>query len=768
MPTIHIDGKKIEFDGKGESILDLAREAGIYLPTLCDHDELESYGGCRMCIVEVEGMRGYPPACTTAAKDGMEVKTSTDALLKLKRNILQLLLMEHPSACIICEETERCTEYRPQPYKSGSITGCTTCPNRYICDLRSVVENLGIIELDYEPQYKEAPVERDDPFFDRDYNLCILCARCIRVCDDVRGTSAITFTNRGHETRVDTAFGGSHIDSGCWFCGACIDVCPTGSLFPRLTKWTGAPDSIEETTCTLCGFGCQVEFDLKWERIMSSRPGKHENPPNHHHMCVLGRFCIPSLVNAPDRVKIPYLKRDDNFIPISWESAIDEVARILSESNPERIGFLGSPNLSTESAYVLTKLARVAVKSANLDFKGSDFPALIHKELAVAEDFERIRTLDYLKEVDWIIAVGGDFVKTQQVVAKIVYKEVREGKPIIVLGTVGENLQRWATEYVPLGPKKLEKFVSKLAEHDIKLPDVDSSQAKRIVDITTNGKGAILVGSRIFESSNPEQILRSLVRIGGNEGALVPLFPFGNEAGVIKAGHRPELLPGPSSITEKDARSLVEKTWGGGNLGDGLDVSEMHKKARKGELDVLYVVDGSISLEGFEKVPTIIYQSPYPSDWLDKAAVILPSTTFVEENGTFINLELRTLKLADLGKPPGQAKQDWWIFTEIGKKLVGEGFDFVKASDVMDELSRFPRNIEVGGQARRPSWKPVTKDEDEWNPKYRGATIAERIEDLSRFIEKLPERDTAPSDVTIEELVKHVEKERKRQSKGAV
>jgi predicted molibdopterin-dependent oxidoreductase YjgC len=279
-------------------------------------------------------------------------------------------------------------------------------------------------------------------------------------------------------------------------------------------------------------------------------------------------------VNAPDRVKIPYLKRDDNFIPISWESAIDEVARILSESNPERIGFLGSPNLSTESAYVLTKLARVAVKSANLDFKGSDFPALIHKELAVAEDFERIRTLDYLKEVDWIIAVGGDFVKTQQVVAKIVYKEVREGKPIIVLGTVGENLQRWATEYVPLGPKKLEKFVSKLAEHDIKLPDVDSSQAKRIVDITTNGKGAILVGSRIFESSNPEQILRSLVRIGGNEGALVPLFPFGNEAGVIKAGHRPELLPGPSSITEKDARSLVEKTWGGGNLGDGLDVSE--------------------------------------------------------------------------------------------------------------------------------------------------------------------------------------------------
>ncbi len=768
MPTIHIDGKKLEFDGKGETILDIARKAGIYIPTLCDHDELESYGGCRLCIVEVEGMRGFPPACTTTAKDGMEVKTSTNGLMSLKRNILQLLLMEHPSACIICEESERCTEYRPQPYKSGSITGCTTCPNRYTCDLRSVVENLGIKELDYEPHYKEVPVQRDDPFFDRDYNLCILCARCIRVCDDVRGTSAITFTNRGHETRVDTAFGGTHADSGCWFCGACIDVCPTGSLFPRLTKWTGAPDSIEETTCTLCGMGCQVEFDLKWERIMSSRPGKHENPPNHHHMCVLGRFCIPSLVNAPDRIKLPYLKREDDLIPISWDDAIDEVARTLSEAIPERVGFIGSPNLSTESAYLLTKLARVGAKSANIDFRGSDFPALIHKELAVDEDFERIRTLDYLKEVDWIIAVGGDFVKTQQVVAKIVYSEVREGKPIIVLGEVGDNLQRWATEYVPLEPKKFKKFVSMLAENNPKLPGVGSAQAQRIVETTQNGKGAILVGARIFESSDPEQVLRSLVRIAGNEGALVPLFPLGNEAGVVKAGLRPELLPGPVSVTVKDASSSVGKTWSGGNLGDGLDMSEMRQKAKKGELDVLYVTDGSVSLEGFEKVPTIIYQSPYPSDWLDKASLILPSTTFIEENGTFVNLELRTLKLTALAKPPGKAKQDWLIFTEIGKKLASKGFDFAKASDVWDELSRFTRSIEVGGQARRPSWKPVSKDGNDWNPKYRGATIAERIEDLARFIEKLPERESKRSDVSLEELVKQVEKERKRQSKEAV
>ena len=265
-----------------------------------------------------------------------------------------------------------------------------------------------------------------------------------------------------------------------------------------------------------------------------------------------------------------------------------------------------------------------------------------------------------------------------------------------------------------------------------------------------------------FASQRPE----CLIRLG--YFFLHVSLSLGNEAGAIKAGLRPELLPGPASVTVKDASSLVGKHWNGGNLSDGLDLLEMRQKAKKGELDVLYVTDGSTSLEGFEKVPTIIYQSPYPSDWVDKATVIFPSTTFVEETGTFVNLELRTLELSVLAKAPGTAKEDWTIFSEIGKKIVGSGFDFAKVSDVWDELSRFPRSIEVGGQGRRSSWKPASKEDSDWNPKYRGATIVERIEDLARFINKLPERDTTPSELNIEDLVKHVEKERKRKSKEAI
>jgi formate dehydrogenase major subunit len=768
MATIFIDGKKIEFEEKGDTILDVARESGIYIPTLCDHDELESHGGCRMCIVEVEGMRGFPPACTTAAKDGMEVKTSTENLMNLKRNIMQLLLMEHPSACMICAEQEGCNKYRPDPYKAGRVTGCTTCPNRYTCELREVVEFLDIKDLDYYPHYKEIDVERNDPFFDRDYNLCILCARCIRVCDDVRGTSAITFAKRGHETRVDTSFGVSHIESGCWFCGACIDVCPTGSLKPRLTKWTGAPDTVEEATCALCGMGCQTQFIIKWNRVMGSEPGALESEPNQGHMCVLGRFCIPSLVNAPDRLLAPHLKRDDDAVPVSWDEALDEVAKMLGEATPERIGFLGSPQMSTESAYLFHKLARVGVESPNVDFQGSDFPALIHKELAVDQDFARVREFDYLSKVDWIISVGSDFVKDHQVAAKMVYREVREGKPLIVLGEVGENLQRWSTIYAPVKPVEIQKILTNLAEHNAKLPGIEPSQAQRLVEITENGTGAILLGPRILEIKDPGHALRALVRLAGVDGALYPLFPHGNEAGVIKAGLRPELLPGPASVTVKQVLSSVEKIWNGGNFADGLHLVEMREKAMKGKLDVLYVADGSISSEGFEKVPQIIYQSPYPSEWLKYASVILPVATFVEESGTFINLEMKPFRMVPVAKPPGTARQDWEIFAELGRIVGAAGFDHKTAEDIWDELSRFTRNIEVGGQTRRSSWKPTSKEKNDWYPRYRGAAIAERIEDLATFIEALPNRDRPPSQESLDELVKRVEKDRAAKAKEAV
>jgi predicted molibdopterin-dependent oxidoreductase YjgC len=758
-----INDQKVQFEKDTPSVLDVARSAGIHIPTLCDHSELEAYGGCRLCLIEVEGWRGYQAACTTAPKDGMVVKTETDDLLKMKRNILQLILREHPSACLVCFEWPDCLKYRTESHRAGAVTGCNTCPNRDICELREVVEFLEIKDLDYKPYYKSEPIERNDPFFDRDYNLCILCARCVRVCDEVRGTSAIAFSQRGHETRVDTAFGSSHIDSGCWFCGACVDVCPTGALMPRMTKWVGLADTEEETTCVLCGVGCQTRLDVKWNMIMGSGPGEKNSTPNNGHMCVVGRFCIPSLVNAPDRLKTPHVMKEGDSVPVSWDEAIDEVAKILSNADSKRVGFLGSPNMSSESAYLFNKLARKGIKSPNVDFQGSDFPAMIHKELAIEQEFNRIQSLDSLENVDWILSIGGDFVKTHQVVAKVTYKSVKDGTPLIVLDEVGANLRRWATEYASISPKKLQKLLSDIADHKDKLPSIESNQAKRILEITKSGRGAIIVGPRILESPEPRLALRALVRIAGDDGVLLPMFPLGNEAGVIRAGLRPEMLPGPSSVTVKEVVAVVKKSWGDSDFSDGLHLSEMREKAKKKELDVLYVADGSISMKGFEKVPTIIYQSPYPSEWTNTASVILPSASFVEENGTFVNLEMRAFKLKQAVKPPGEAKEDWCIFSDIAGKMVIDGFSFSSAEAIWEELQHFSRNIEVGGQSQRASWKPATREKNEWYPRYRGATLPERISDLATFIEALSDRDGAVSIDTLDQLLTQMEEKQASQ-----
>ncbi|MHA1902929.1 MAG: molybdopterin-dependent oxidoreductase [Candidatus Thorarchaeota archaeon] len=758
MGIVHINSKKITFT-EGQSILDIAQSAKIYIPTLCDHPELEPHGGCRMCLVEVKGERSFVTACTSMARDGMEITTETDELMDMKRTILQLLLKEHPSACIVCDIQDDCEKYRPESMKHGRVTGCTTCPNRQFCELKEVAAYIGIKDLEFDPYYKKVHVERNDPFFDRDYNLCILCARCYRVCEDVRGTGAICFSQRGHETRVDTAFGNSHIESGCWFCGACIDVCPTGSLYPRLTKWTGIPDSKVETTCMLCGHGCQVELDVKWNRVMGSRPGAQTSPPNNHHLCVLGRFCIPSLINAPDRLRNPQLKKDGVLSPVSWEQAIDNTARLLQETPPERIAFLGGPHLTSESAYLMQKLARVAVKTQNVDFRGSDFPALIHKELARDQDFARIQTLDEIDGVDWIISLGGDFVKTHQVAAKLVYKAVKNDTPLFSFGKVGNNLNRWSTENITADLSSCIDIIIKLAEHKESLPGISDEIAQNLVTVTSQGRGAIIFGTGIMELEDPSRALRALVRLAGEKGVLYPLYDIGNEAGVIKAGLRPDMLPGPASMSDDKAREKIEKKWKT-KLQDGLSLIEAREKAEKGEIDLLYITDGSIPTDGFEKVPQIIFQSPYPSDWLNLASVVLPSASFVEESGTFVSQELRNLKLQKVVSAPGEAKEDWVIFSSLAKKLDTKGFEFKTSDDVWDELTRFSRGIEVGGQAGRPSWIPASKGENDWNPKYRGAVLAERIQDLAVFINALPSRDVPAIKKEFEDIVKELEQER--------
>jgi len=362
--VLNIDNLNVEFT-EGQTILEVALEAGIYIPTLCYMKDLTPYSGCRLCIVKVKGMKGYPTACSTPAESNMEIITNDEELKELRIEVLNLILSEHPFSCFVCENRSNCEEERGSESKAGRTFGCFSCSVRERCDLQRVINYFEIRDVNYQLEYRDSPLKRNNPFIEMDPNMCILCGKCVRICNELKNIGAINLVDRGHATKVSTAFDMPLIDTNCQFCGACIDVCPTGTFTSKNTKWFDKSSKVTTSSCCLCSMGCDFEYYSFNENLVESIPNK-DNYANNKHPCLFGRFCIVPFNNGRERIKNPLIKENNNLVPYEWDIVYDVIIKNLKKFKPEEIAIIASLDLSNESAYILNKFARNILKTENI------------------------------------------------------------------------------------------------------------------------------------------------------------------------------------------------------------------------------------------------------------------------------------------------------------------------------------------------------------------------------------------------------------------
>jgi predicted molibdopterin-dependent oxidoreductase YjgC len=335
--TLTINGQGVTAD-RGMTVLEAAQAAQIYIPTLCADPDLEPYGGCRLCVVEIEGMRGLPTACTTLASDGMVVHTETPAVNEVRTTVAELLISDHPLDCL-------------------------TCPQNQQCELQKVAAYLGITEQLLSRTDRLFPIDSSNPFFELDRNKCILCARCTRTCNELTCVGAIELAYRGYEAKVATFGDQPLMDSICKSCGECVTHCPVGALAPKNTK----PATREvATTCPYCGVGCGMYLGIRDEHIVSVT-GNRDNPASEGRLCVKGRYGINEFVHHPKRLTTPLIKRNGEFVEASWEDALDLVSENLSRYKGDEIAVISSAKCTNEENYVIQKLARAVLGTNNLD-----------------------------------------------------------------------------------------------------------------------------------------------------------------------------------------------------------------------------------------------------------------------------------------------------------------------------------------------------------------------------------------------------------------
>ena len=729
--TLIIDDREITVP-EGTSIMRASIMAGINVPKLCATDSLEPFGSCRLCLVEIEGRRGYPASCTTPVAEGLKVHTQSPKLADIRRGTMELYISDHPLDCL-------------------------TCATNGDCELQDMAGAVGLREVRYGYEgenHLRAEKDESNPYFTFDPSKCIVCSRCVRACEETQGTFALTISGRGFESKVASGIN-NFLDSECVSCGACVQACPTATLIEKTVIDHGVPEHSVTTTCAYCGVGCSFNAEMKGEEVIRMVPNKNGGA-NHGHSCVKGRFAW-GYATHQDRITTPMIRKSihDEWRVVSWGEAIEyaasEIKRISAKYGKDAMGGITSSRCTNEEVYVTQKLVRAVFGTNNVDTcaRVCHSPTGYGLKQTIGES-AGTQTFDSVMKSDVIMIIGANPTDGHPVFASQMKRRLREGAKLIIAdpreidlvdnsphiradyhlnlrpGTNVALISALAHVVVTEGLVK-EDFVRERCEWDsfvlwrdfVAKPENSPEaladelgvnpelirEAARL--FATGGNAAIYYGLGVTEHSQGSTTVMGIANLAmatgnvGREGVGInPLRGQNNVQGSCDMGSMPHEYPGYRHVSDPAAKALFEAAWGR-PLSDepGLRIPNMLDLAGEGRFKALYCVGEDIAqsdpntqhvTHALESMECVIVQDLFLNETAMFAHVFFPGASFLEKSGTFTNAERRISPVRRVMTPKnnvgGQGYEDWEITAMLSKAL-GYEMHYKHTSDIMDEIA---------------------------------------------------------------------------------